>query len=140
MEIVIVLLLFVALLVGASPATAYVLRVWFDGAIFFLEYTRLFRLQWLFKSVARFDKATALGMDVSYLEYLQLTKGNSFLVKLVTCEKCIAVWIAAIVSLPILVALSFSSAAFLALAPVVILSATENGYTKYKNASNGKNN
>lgn len=76
----------------SSLASAYLLFTWFDGAKFFLEYVKLFRLSWLFKSVENFNKIKAQGANINYLDY-RMEYYDSFVTRLVTCPKCLSLWI-----------------------------------------------
>lgn len=90
-----------------SLAGSYFMSVWFGGgAQFFIEYIKLFKLDSKIPHVKTFLDLKEQGMPDSYLEYIQANYDN-FIVRLITCEKCLAVWISAFLIIPFMIMLSF---------------------------------
>jgi hypothetical protein len=52
-------------------------------------------LQKWFPHFAKFLKAKGLGSPDSYLDFISVAK-DGFITRLVTCEKCLSAWLAAI--------------------------------------------
>ena len=78
-----------AIIVGSS-IIALALLIWFRTDAW-LEYTRLFRLNWLSR-YKEFDAKYKEDVSLTYLHFLRRDH-NCFLVRLITCPICLAVWL-----------------------------------------------
>ena len=67
-----------------------VLIIWFKTDAF-LEYALLFRLSKLFK-IDKYDKEYKNDFTLDYLTFLAKEYNNNFIVKLISCPICLAVW------------------------------------------------
>ena len=102
-----------------AAATGLTLLVWFRTDAW-LEYTKLFRLNWL-SHYKDFEVKSAEDVSLTYHVYLRRYH-DSFLIRLITCPICLAIWIGVIFSIlqfMLLMAFSIFTIAFI---PVAITS------------------
>lgn len=78
-----------AIIIGSS-IIALALLIWFRTDAW-LEYTRLFHLNWLSK-YKEFDAKYKEDVSLTYLHFLRRDH-NCFFVRLITCPICLAVWL-----------------------------------------------
>lgn len=67
-----------------------VLIVWFKTDAF-LEYARIFGLSKLFK-IDKYDEEYKKDFTLDYLTFLSKEYGDNFIIKLISCPICLAVW------------------------------------------------
>ncbi len=78
-----------AIIIGSS-IIALALLIWFRTDAW-LEYTRLFRLNFL-SHYKEFDAKLKEDVSLTYLHFLRRDH-NCFFVRLITCPICLAVWL-----------------------------------------------
>src|SRR5512137_632895 len=78
-----------SIIIGSS-IIALILLIWFRTDAW-LEYTRLFRLNWL-SLYKEFDEKYKQDASLTYHLFLRKDH-NCFFVRLVTCPICLAVWL-----------------------------------------------
>lgn len=79
------------------------LVIWFNNT--FVEYMNLLRLTKFFY-IEEYNNITVDDPSLSYLEYLAANRSN-FLVKIISCPKCIVVWLSILLHIPIIVFIDF---------------------------------
>jgi hypothetical protein len=86
-----------------SASIAMFLVIWFNNT--FVEYMNLLRLTKFFY-IEEYNNITVDDPSLSYLEYLAANRSN-FLVKIISCPKCIVVWLSILLHIPIIVFIDF---------------------------------
>lgn len=79
----------ISILIGSS-IIALILLVWFRTDAW-LEYTRVFHLDWLSK-YKEFDSKNKEDASLTYLHFLRRDH-NNFFVRLITCPICLSIWL-----------------------------------------------
>lgn len=90
-----------------SLASSYILLAWFDGAKFLLEYLKLLKLDSKIPTIKEYNDSKSQGSPLDFLEYISEYK-DTFITRLVTCPKCLSLWVAGFfwIVLSILLAIS----------------------------------
>lgn len=68
----------------------FLMFIWFKTD-FFIEYSKLFKLNKIFK-IDNWDDYKNINPKIAYLEYLRI-KFPNFFIKIITCEYCLLFWI-----------------------------------------------
>jgi hypothetical protein len=116
-------------------SVGYLLLVWFDDAKFFVEYGKLFGFRRFLPHFDKFLIAEEKGSSMTYLDFITQVK-DGFITRLVTCPKCLSVWLAAVIFtvyiLLVGILINFTLLYLFLLLPILSFSAANQSLKEYK--------
>jgi len=80
-----------------SSFVAIPLILWFKTEVWY-EYTKLFRIGFL-SGAKKYEAAKMDDMTITYIQFLRKNHHKLFVIRLITCPLCMAIWFAFLTSI-----------------------------------------